>query len=86
MIPLLRNISSGMQEHIVGLTDEVRQQLQHWVQSGTRPVRVLRRALVLLKSDAGFTDEEIVEHVGCSDRMVRRVRKRFCTEGVERAL
>ena len=75
-----------MKEHIVSLTDEVRQQVQHLVQSGTRSVRVVRRALVLLKSDEGFTDEEIVEHVGCSDRMVRRVRKRFCTAGVERAL
>jgi putative transposase len=75
-----------MKDHIVSLTDEARQQLQQLVQVGTRPVRVVRRALVLLKSDEGFTDEEIVEHVGCSERMVRRVRKRCCTEGAERAL
>jgi transposase len=75
-----------MKDHIVSLTDEARQQLQQLVQSGTRPVRVVRRALVLLKSDEGFTDEEIVEHIGCSDRMIRRVRKHFCTEGLERAL
>ena len=75
-----------MKEHIVSLTDGAREQLQQLVQSGTRPVRVVRRALVLLKSDEGFTDEEIVEHVGCSERMVRRVRQRFCKEGVERAL
>jgi transposase len=79
-------ISSDMKEHIVSLTDEARQQLQQLVQSGTRPVRVVRRALVLLKSDEGFTDEEIVEHLGCSERMIRRVRKRFCTAGIERAL
>lgn len=75
-----------MKDHIVSLTDEARQQLQQLMQSGTRPVRVVRRALVLLKSDEGFTDEEIVEHVGCSERMVRDVRKRFCTAGLERAL
>lgn len=75
-----------MKEHIVGLTDEARQQLQQLVQSGTRPVRVVRRAQVLLKSDEGLTDEEIVEHVGGSERMVRRVRQRFCTAGLERAL
>jgi transposase len=75
-----------MKAHIVSLTDEARQQLQQLLQSGTRPVRVVRRALVLLKSDEGFTDEEIFEHVGCSDRMIRRVRKHFCTEGLERAL
>lgn len=31
----------------------------------------IRRCQALLKSDAGFTDEEIAEHVGCSDRTVR---------------
>jgi transposase len=75
-----------MKDHIVCLTDEARQQLQQLVQSGTRPVRVVRRALILLKSDEGFTDEEIVEHVDCSERTVRSVRKRFCTAGMERAL
>jgi transposase len=75
-----------MKDHLVSLTDEARQQLQQFVESGTRPVRVVRRALVLLKSDQGFTDEEIVEHVGCSERTIRRIRKRFATEGFERAL
>lgn len=75
-----------MKDHIVSLTDEARQQLQQLVQSGSRPVRVVRRVLVLLKSDQGFTDEEIVEHVGCSERTIRRIRKHFATEGLERAL
>ena len=75
-----------MKEYIVCLTDEARQQLQEVVQSGTRPVRVVRRALILLKSEAGLTDLQIVEHVGCGERTVRNVRKRFCTEGLERAI
>ena len=75
-----------MKDHIVCLTDEARQRLQQLVESGTRPVRVVRRALILLKSDEGFIDEEIVEHVGCSERMVRRVRKRFCVASMEHAL
>jgi transposase len=75
-----------MKEHIVRLTDEERRQLQEVVQSGTRPVRVVRRANILLKSDAGLTDLQIVEHLGCADRTVRKVRKWFCTEGLERAI
>ena len=71
---------------MVRLTDEARQQLQQLVQSGTRPVRVVRRALILLKSDEGLTDEEIVEHIGCGERTVRRVRRWFCTAGIDRAL
>ena len=75
-----------MKEYIVRLTDEARQQLQDVVQSGTRAVRVVRRAIILLKSDAGLTDLQIVEHVGCGERTVRNVRKRFCREGLERSL
>jgi len=75
-----------MKEYIVRLTDEARQQLQEVVQSGTRPVRVVRRAQILLKSDAGLTDLKIVEHVGCAERTVRNVRKRFCDEGLEGTL
>ena len=75
-----------MKEHIVSLTDEARQQLQSLVRSGTRPVRVVCRAQILLKSDEGLTDEEIVEELSCGERTVRNVRKRFCTEGLEPAL
>lgn len=75
-----------MKEHIVCLTDEARRQLQELVRSGTRPVRVVRRATILLKSDAGLTDLEIVEHVGYGERTVRNVRKRFCIEGLDRAI
>ena len=68
-----------MKEHIVCLKDGAEQCLRELVQSGTRSVRVVRRASILLKSDEGDTDEEIAEHVGCSDRTVHSVRKRFCT-------
>ena len=75
-----------MKEHIIRLTDEAREQLQGLVWSGTRSVRVVRRAQMLLKSDEGLTDEEIVEQLGCGERTVRDIRKRFCTEGLERSL
>ena len=75
-----------MKEYIICLTDEARQQLRDLVRAGTRSVRVVRRAQILLKSDEGLTDEEIVEQLGCGERMVRNVRKRFCTEGLERSL
>lgn len=75
-----------MKEHIICLKDGARHELQELVRSGTRAVRVVRRALILLKSDEGLTDDEIGEHVGCSDRTVRSVRKRFCTENLESAI
>jgi transposase len=75
-----------MKEHIICLKEGVRQRLQDLVRSGTRSVRVVRRASILLKSAEGLTDEEIAEHVGCTDRTVRSVRKRFCTGDLDRAL
>ncbi len=75
-----------MKEHIIRLKDEARQRLRELVHAGTRSVRVVRRALILLKFDEGFTDEEIAEHVGCTDRTVRSVRKRFCTGSLDEAL
>lgn len=75
-----------MKEYIVRLTDGARRKLRDLVGSGTRSVRVVRRALILLKSDAGLTDLQIVEHVGCAERTVRNVRKRFCAEGLEGTL
>lgn len=75
-----------MKEHIVRLKNGARQRLQELVQSGTRSVRVVRRASILLKSDEGLTDEEIALHVGCTDRTVRNVRKRFCTGDLDQAV
>jgi transposase len=75
-----------MKEHIVRLTDEARKQLWDLVRAGSRPVRVVRRAQILLKSDEGLIDAEIAEHVGCCERHVREIRKRFCVHGLERAL
>jgi putative transposase len=75
-----------MKEYIVCLTDEARQQLQALVCAGTRSVRVVRRAQILLKANEDLTDLEIVEHLGCSERQVRKIRRRFCVEGLEQAL
>ena len=75
-----------MKKHIVRLPGDLRQILGKMVQSGRRPAQVVRRCQVLLKSDEGCTDSEIAEHVGCSDRTVRTLRKQFCGGGVERAI
>jgi transposase len=75
-----------MKEHIVRLTDEARAFLWSLTRSGTHPSRQVLRAQILLKSDEGLTDEEIVEHLGCGARTIRSLRKRFHEQGLERAL
>ena len=75
-----------MRKHIVKLPDKVRLELEELVRAGTHPVRVVRRANILLKTQEGLIDEEIAEHVGCTARCVAEIRKRFCQGGLERAL
>src|SRR4030065_750171 len=75
-----------MKKHIVCLDHQAREGLRQLAHSGIRRARVVRRCLILLKSDEGGTDEEIAEHVSCTTRTVRTIRKRFCEAGVEHAL
>lgn len=75
-----------MKKHIVCLDCRARESLERLARRGTRAALVVRRCQVLLKSDSGCTDEEIAEHLGCSTRNVRAVRKRFCEEGLQRAV
>lgn len=75
-----------MKKHLARLKVAARDNLRKLVRSGTRPAQVVRRCQILLKSDEGCTDEEIAEHVGCSSRTVRTIRKRFCTGGLEHAI
>jgi transposase len=48
--------------------------------------RKIRRAQVLLKSDAGLTDEVIASEVNISVPTIERIRKRFCLEELTSAL
>jgi transposase len=75
-----------MRKHIVKLPKKVQLELEELVRRGIHPVRVVRRANILLKTHEGLTDERIAEHVGCTARCVAEIRKRFCQGGLERAL
>ena len=46
----------------------------------------MKRALALLKTDEGQTDNQIAEAISIGRRTVVRIRKRFCEEGLESAL
>jgi transposase len=70
----------------VTLTTEERQQLELLVRGGTGAVRRIKRAQILLAADAGSTDEAIAQNVGVGTATVYRIKQRFVTEGLERAL
>jgi hypothetical protein len=61
------------------------------VSSGRHPARVLTRARILLKADAGgggpgWDDADIAEALECGDRTVARVRAKYAGGGLDAAL
>lgn len=68
------------------LADEDRASLRAFVAAGTHPARDVRRAHVLLLSDAGRSRSEICELLGVSVTTVDRVRHRARDEGVATAI
>lgn len=73
-------------KHVVTLTPKERDRLLRVVSQGTNKAQVIRRALILLKSDEGKTDQEIGEMLYTSHDTVERTRARFCQEGRVSAL
>jgi len=63
----------------VRLNEEQRRTLHRITKTGTHPSAMLRRAQILLKSDAdgpdGWSDKRTGKTLGCSFMTVRRVRQ-----------
>ncbi len=75
-----------MTKYRITLTDWERGELQSLLSKGRHAARKLTRARVLLLSDEGKTEAEIVSALGVSAVTVERLRKRCAEEGVEAAL
>jgi transposase len=74
-----------MKKHIITLSTRQRHYLEDITTKGQHNARVIKRAHMLLKSEAGITDQIIANHVNVSVRTIERVRARFSTN-IERAL
>ncbi len=70
----------------VDLTSDERKQLEELISGGTRRVRVLIRAQILLAADRGVKDFEIAATISTGTSTVYRTKKRFVEEGLEQAL
>lgn len=71
---------------IVSLSDEERQKLQSYVNTGTHPARSIKRARILLLADEGQSDPAIAEQVGVCKATVFNIRRRYYREGIQAAL
>ncbi len=75
-----------MKIHTIELTPKEKKLLNGIVTKGRHSARVFQRAQILLKAHRGLKDEIIAEHLECTPQHVGRIRKRYCTTGLERAL
>jgi hypothetical protein len=81
-------------KYVVELTNEERDRLLKLIRSGEAPARMLNRARILLKADAGEHagegpapgDREIARMLETSPATVGRVRERFWRQGPDAAL
>jgi transposase len=74
----------------VRLNDDQRRILSKLIRTGTHPAAQVRRAQILLKSDAdgpdAWSDTRVGKTIGCSFMTVRRVRQQFVSEGLDASL
>ena len=70
----------------VRLSKDEQQELARLVSRGSHPVRMVRRAQILLRSAEGWTDPAIAAALGVSRQTVYEVRKQAVTEGVDACL
>ena len=78
-------------KHSVRLSDDQRRRLDRLTRIGTAHARAVSyaRALLLVdEADDGmaWSDEKTADALGVSPRTVARLRKQFCTEGLDEAL
>lgn len=71
---------------ILILNDDDKRTICSMLDKGKLSVRILKRAEILLKSDEGYTVEEISEMVDRHAHTVRRIRNRYIEAGLDFAL
>ena len=74
------------QEYQVHLSQSERDHLVNLISTGEEKVRKLTRCRMLLKADAGWTDQEIGNALDVGRVTVGRIRERYAKEGLESAI
>jgi transposase len=73
-------------KYIVSLSNEERETLREMTRKGDIKARKMKRAMILLKADEGMTDPQIMAALSISRPTAERIRKRFVTGGLDKAL
>jgi len=80
------NKETSLKKHIIHLTSEQRQALEALTNHGQAPARKIKHAQILLKSEQGWNDKEIMQAFGVGETTIWRVRRRFLETGLDSAL
>jgi transposase len=72
--------------YVIELKDEERAELIQFINSGTKRVRKVKRAQILLAAERGILDRQIAESLSSSTSTVYRTKKRFVEGGLSKAL
>lgn len=70
----------------ITLSDEEIKQLNDLTSKGQAKAREFKRAMILLKANEDLTDPQIMAALNVSRPCVERIRKRYVTGGLEKAL
>ncbi len=75
-----------MKKHIIQLQPEQRQALETLTRHGQAPARKIKHAQILLKSEQGWSDKQIMDAFEVGETTIWRVRTRFLSQGLDEAL
>ena len=70
----------------ITLSAEEERQLNDLTSKGQAKAREFKRAMILLKANEGLTDPQIMAALNVSRPCVERIRKRYVTGGLEKAI
>jgi hypothetical protein len=72
--------------YCINLSEEEQQTLAEITSKGKIKARQMKRAMILLKANEGLSDPQIMSALNVSRPCVERIRKRFVTGGMQKAL
>jgi transposase len=82
----LTEVSMSVKKYDVKFNHEQRQQLLDLIQKGHASARMITRARILLLASEGRSDDDIANNLHTSLSTVVRVRKSYCTAGLDESL
>jgi transposase len=75
-----------VKKYVVELSKVEQDALTDLITTGTQRARTIAHAHILLKANAGCTDQQTSQAISVSVLTIERVRQRFVEEGIEQAL